>query len=539
MSDRVYINYQGVDAFYPQPTPLVGVEYNDIYYGERWGQQEIFTLQGQITGCSFSGIVAAQRDLLNRFNKSYQTLDIYQQTGTISSLVYSKPLTQVESISFPSSRMFGVQDYTISLTCYPSGLFSGAYGILEPQDSWAFREQADATLEATHTIACKAFNTSSANSNALDNARIWAFGRTGTSSFIPPIFISGVNVNNFCLLTQNETIDRFNGNYSIIESYTNDLARTGYGVIRYTTEAQSGNNLITVGLNGSAQGCGQNISGLRYAFNRLDKVAIAAKTYNDVFGMNDLNPVPLTQAFTEDPFETRINFSYSFNNDNSPNISFDYTVDLSVGTNGSITANIQGTIRVRRGNISERLAQAIAYADTIDLYNLVLSFYANFDASSIAPLNPVAVTSGRSINQSDGTVQLNAAYTNETKASNILDRFQYVLNFLKATKKIDSKPTLNGLGTYSVVDLGFANRAALSINGNAVINSSYTSAQGIDAIKQQALVFLAQYGRTNSITLDQDQVTTSQTDDRIVSFSFSWSFDGTVSGPASIGTLTI
>ena len=422
--NRVYINYQGVDAFAPQTTPFIGVDYTDIYYGERWGQQETFTLQGQLTGCTFDLITAAQRDLLSRFNKSYQTLEIWQQTGALSSLVYSKPLTQVDSIVFPESRMFGVQDYTISLSCYPSGLFSGAYGILEPQDSWDFKEQQDVTLDITHTISCKAFNTSAGQSNALDNARNWAFGRTGVNSTVYPAFISGVSPSNFCLVDQHETIDRFNGNYSLVENYTNDLARAGYGTIRYSTDVSSGNNLITVSLNGDAQGCQRNITGLRYAYGQLDKTAVAATAYQQTFGMTDRNPLPISQSFTEDPFLTRIEFAYVFNNDNSPPIVFDYTVDLSTATNGAITAVIQGTIRVRAGNLADRLVQAQAYADTVNLYNLVLPFYTPFDVSSIAPLNPVPITNGRSINQSDGTVQLNATFTNQEKVSDVLDRFE-------------------------------------------------------------------------------------------------------------------
>jgi hypothetical protein len=539
MSDRVYINYQGVDAFYPQPTPFIGVEMTDIYYGERWGQQETFTLQGVITGCSYSGIVTAQRDLLNRFNKSYQTLQIYQQTGVLSSLVYSKPLTQVESITFAQARMFGAQDYTITLTCYPSGLFSGAFGILEPQDTWDFKEQQDATLDATHTISCKAFNTSAANSNALDNARVWAFGRTGLASVVSPIFINGVNPSDFCLVSQAESIDRFNGTYSLVESYSSDLARTGYGVIRYTADIQSGNNLITVALNGTAQGCGRNISGIRASFGSLDKTAIAALMYRDAFGMTDLNPTPTSQSFTEDPFLTRIEFAYVYDNDNSPDISFDYSVDLSTATNGAITAAIQGTVRARGGNLSDKLVRTQAYADTVNLYNLVVPFYTPFDVSSVVPLNVTPITSGRAINQSDGTVQLNATFSNQEDTSVVLDHLEYTLSFLKATQKVDAKPILNGLGTYSLVNLGFANRASLSINGTAVVNAAYTSAQGIAEVKTRALALLAQYGLTGSLTLDQNDVTTTRTDDKTLSFTFTWSFDGTVSGPTAIGTLAI
>lgn len=539
MPDIVKIFYNGQDAFASQPTPFVALDYNTIYAGERWAQQENMTIQGQITGCSFERLISGQRTLVSNFNKSFQTLEIFQQTGTILNSVYKKELVEVRSINFASNQMIGVIPYTINLTCYPSGLFSGAFGVLDPSDDWSFQENQDATLAATHIISCRGYNTSNGNNNALTNARDWAFGRTGIASAITPIFINGSNPNDFCLLTLSENIDRFNGTYTLTESYTNDLARSGYGVLRYTTSIESGNNLITVNLNGSIEGCNRNISGARTAFSRLDKVATAAVSYKYTFDRSDLNPIPLTQSFNEDPFLARIDFSYTFNNDNTPEISFDYTVALSVGVNGLITTSIIGTIRARGGTLASKLARTQGYADTVNLYSLVLPYYNNFDASSIVPLNPVPTSNGRSINQSDGTVQLNATYTNQEKVSDILDKFDYSLNFLKATVKVDSKPILEGYGSYSLVNLGYANRASLTINGTALVNPIYSSAQGIDAVKQKALSLLSQYGRFINIALDQNDVTTDRYDNKVLSFSFSWSFDGTISGPISIGTLTI
>ena len=539
MPDIVKIFYNGQDAFASQPTPFVALDYNTIYAGERWAQQENMTIQGQITGCSFHKLISGQRTLVNNFNKSFQTLEIFQQTGAILNSVYKKDLVEVRSINFASNQMIGVIPYTINLTCYPSGLFSGAFGVLEPSDDWSFQENQDATLAATHTISCRGYNTSNGDNNALTNARNWAFGRTGIASAITPIFINGSNPDDFCLLTLNENIDRFNGTYTLTENYTNDLARSGYGVLRYTTSIESGNNLITVSLNGSVEGCNKNISGARAAFSRLDKVATAAVSYNYTFNRTDLNPIPLTQSFNEDPFLARIDFSYTFNNDNTPEISFDYTVALSVGVNGAITANIAGTIRARGGTLASKLNRTQAYANTINLYNLVLPYYNNFDASSIATLNPVATSNGRSINQSDGTVQLNATYTNQEKVSDALDKFDFTLVFNKAVVKVDSKAILNGLGSYSLVNLGYSNRASLSINGTAVVSIDYTSAQGISAVKQKCLSLLAQYGRFGYIALDENDVVTNRYDNRLLSFTFTWSFDGTSSGPSSIGTLAI
>lgn len=540
MSDIVKILYDGKDAFYPLPTPFVGIDYNSVYYGERWAQQENLILNGQITGCSFDTIMTGYNLITQNFKKNYQDLEIWQIQGATSGRVFLKQFVEIKSISIPDSKFLDVMPFTINLSCYPSGYFSGVFGVLDPSDSWSYTEQGDATMQISHVMSCRPINTSKFASNALDNAKNWAYSRSGTSSSIPPIFISGVSVNNFFLVSQDETVDRFNGTYSMTEVYSNDLARTGYGVIRYVTSIESGNNLINISLNGVAEGGGRNISGLRTAFNRLDKTAIAVKQYKDIFGMSDLNPIPLTQSFTEDAFGTKITFEYSYNNDNSPPISFDYNVGLSTELNGNIGASIEGTVKVRGGDLPTKLSRALTYADTINLYNLVLPFYNTFDVSSSVPLNPIPLTSGRAINQSNGTVALNATFNNKEKLSDILDEFNYSMNFLPSVVKVDSKPRLDGFGVYSVVSLNYANRAVMTVNGNARVAQAYTSAAGEAEIKRLCYNLFAQYGRGAVATLDKNEVTTNRVDNKIMAFSFVWSFDSPyILGPSTLTYLGV
>ncbi len=540
MADQVQILYNGIDAFAPQPTPLVALGEQVIYADEIWGQAETMTLQGQLTGCSFNAIVDSQNTLLSRFNQSFQTLQIWQTEGGISGKVFQKELVEVNSVQFDQSRWFGVLPYSINLTCYPSGLFSGTFGILNPQDNWTFAEQENASLDVTHSISCQPFNTSSGPSNALNNARNWAFGRTGINTWVYPIMISGVSANNFCLLTQTETIDRFNGTYSLTENYTNDLARTGYGVIRYSTDIASGDNHISVNLQGVAQGCSRNITGIRAAFNNLDKVAIALKQYQSAFNRTDLNPIPVAQSFNENPFTTEIAFSYAFDNSNLPSVWFDYEVGLSIGTNGLISANIDGTVHARGGDLTNKLIRTKAYAATINLYNLVLPFYTPFDASSSVALNPVPLSNGQVNNETNGTVSLNASYNNRATTVSTLDQFNATINISPSLAQVDAQPVLNGLGTWSVVNLNYGRRATLSVNGNAIVNRNSSAAAGEIAVRNAAYALFTQYGRFSNAILDRNEVTVSRTDERILSFNFAWSFGPTnIIGPTSVGSLIV
>lgn len=540
MPDIVQILYNHNDAFAPQPTPFVVLGEDVIYVDEIWGRAETVTLQGQITGCTYGSIVTGANILLSNFNKPFQSLEIWQTQNGVSGKVFQKDLVEVNSIQFEQSRWYGVLPYTISLTCYPSGLFSGAFGILQPQDTWNFVERENATMDVTHTISCQPFNTSSGPSNALDNARNWAFGRTGINSWMYPVMISGVSPANFLLLTQQESIDRFNGAYSYVESYTNDLARSGYGVIRYSAELTSGNNLISVNLQGTAEGANRNLTGTRAALANIDMVAVAAKQYQSAFNRTDLNPIPLTQSFNEDPFTANIGFTYSFDNSNLPSVWFDYAVGLDVGTNGFISASINGTVYARGGDVASKFSRTTAFASGINLYNLIQPFYSGFDVSSVVALNPIPVSDGETNNQTDGTVQLNATYNNRANSSPVLDQFNATIEITPSLAQVDAKPPLNGLGTWSIVTLNYGSRAALSINGTALVNPSFNATDGMTAVSQAVYTLFNQYGRTTNATLDQSVITLTRTNGSVLNFSFAWSFGPTnIVGPFGVTTLTV
>lgn len=533
MGDVVKILYNGTDAFYPQPTPFVGVGYDAIYFGEKWGQKETITLNGQITGCSFGNIISGYDNLVKNFKNHYQNLEIWQIEGTNSGCVAKKELVEVESISIPDNRWVGAMPYSITLTCYPSGFFSGAFGVLEPADVWNFSENENATMNISHAISCRPFNTSRVSNNAIENGRAWAFSKSGLASFVSPLFINGSHPENFFLVSQNENIDRFNGTYSLNETYSNDLARIGYGIIRYETTIDSGNGIISISLNGNAQGGGQNISKVRVAFENLDKTAVVAKQYKDIFGMDDLNPIPLTKSFSENPLESKIDFSYVYNNENVPEVTFDYDVSLSSQLDGNITASINGTVRVRGGSLQEKLTKAISYSTGVNLYNLVIPFYSTFDALSAFPLNKSPISSTYSINQSNGTVSLGASFDNKNKMSPVFEEFDVTINSSPPLIKIDSQPILDRDGHYSTVNLGYAERGSFSINGVARVGARYSSDAGISSVKSVCYSLFSQYSRGAAI-LERNSISENKTNPKILNFSFVWLIDRSPSGPVNV-----
>ena len=519
----VKIIYNEKDAFYPFPTPFIGLSVENLYYGELWAKRDNITIEGQITGCTFDKIYSGYKFIQSNFAKNYQPLEIWEEEGGISGKIFESRVAEISSFSVQNSRWVGVLPYTITIDCYPSGFFSGNYGILEPSEIWSTQEGNDYKGTISHSISCRGINTSNEVSNALDNAKNWALSKTGTVNYITPILIENVSQNRLQLLTVEERIDRFNGTYSITENYSTDLTRTGYGVLRYSATVESGNNLITVNLNGTAEGNQQNITGTRAAFNYLDKYGAALLGFQQVFDRSDLNPIPLSYTVNEDPYESKISFNYLFNNDSSPEIVFDYKVSVNSGQ--IITANINGTIIARGGDVKSKLDRALAYSSGVDLYSLTQNFYNSFYPNfSSSPLNSIPISSGISINEFQGVVGLNADFSNNINPDGFVV-FNYTIGITPQLQKIDSKGVVNGEGIYSTVDLGYTNRAELTIDGDCIMLDSTDADDGLILIQNQSISLFTKFGTVNNAILEKNDVIFNRYDKKIASFSFVWSFD--------------
>lgn len=522
----VKILYNGIDAFFPQPVPIVGMEESNIYYGEQWAKEEVMTLEGQLTGCDFATIVSAQSGLVANFRSNFQSLKIWEQDGALpSGLIFQKDLVYVDSINFPASTWRGVLPYSIKLRSYPSGYFSGAFGILNPVETWSFQEQQDRSATVTHTISCRALNTSAgAVNNSLDNAINWVTAKRGTASIVTPALIQNVYSGNFCLTTTAEETNRFNGTYSITDTYRTDQTRSGYGILRYQGTVSSGDNAIDVRVEGSVQGCNTDIVSVRQVFKAFNPTGAALKLYSNAFNQTDLNPTPLSNSVEELPYDARINFSYDFDTNNLPTTYLDYTVSLTSGD--AIGVSIEGEVISRGGDIKTKLAAKKAFASGLNLYQTVIPFYNTFyPYAATAPLNPRPISSGINISEYQGTLSVNAEFTNQDQVSTLLDSFDYTLQFVPSITKVDFKQTLNGLGAVSMVNLNVVNRAAFLVHGNARINVSASITDGLNAIRDKAQSLFATYGRGTNAIIDRNTTNSDRTDQRLVSFDFAWSFD--------------
>jgi hypothetical protein len=271
------------------------------------------------------------------------------------------------------------------------------------------------------------------------------------------------------------------------------------------------------------EGCGQSNTGIRQTYASLDKYGAALLNYQRSFNKNNLNPKPLSFNVNEDELNSSIEFSYIFDNDPSPETYFDYTVTVNSGD--GINASIQGNVISRGGDSLSKLQKSLAYSSGIDLYNITKDFYNEFYPNySNGPLDNRPISSGKSIDQVNGVISLNAEFNNFEQISG-LQSFDYSLSFQPKLRKFDSQAKIDGQGIYSVVDLGYENRAVLTINGNATVDDGITQSSGLALVKNKINSLFSRYGRSNETSLDQNSINYSRKDKKTIEFNVEWSFN--------------
>jgi hypothetical protein len=513
------ITYNNINPFSGQPLPFIGRAKTNILAGERWGAEEEWTMVGQLTGCSFESLTTAQLNLINSFSRDYQTLEIIENSGVVERLQY----VEIDSIQFGSDKYVKILPYTINLSCYPSGYFSGVFGVLEPTNRWELTENKDRTLNITHNISARGFNTSSGATDGLNNAKNWVLGRTGFSTFPEPEFITKYSASGV-LLSQVENINRLEGVYGLVETYTLDqLNVCDYGFLRYTVETSSPQaGLSQASINGTV------IGGLNENFqltrNRLANFDFYSNLMYSLDSGVILNPIPVTKQFTEDPDRKTISFSYAYDDNKNLEVNFDYSIVINSGESNigvSLNGNING-----RGELKNKWERAQSYFKTFFEPSRFLYAYSGYSGYLVengftgSPnLNQNELSKSVSYDQFNGVISFSYEFSDSpTPPATGLDEFNYSLSFTPPIRKIIAEEVIYQSGSvftpqYEITDLGYVSRGQFSINGDALVDRSLGLTSGValkneveSAIRAKFFdystglsgVYLTQYGLTQS-----------------------------------------
>ncbi len=499
----------------------MGLDYSELYFNEQWAKEETITLEGQLTGCTFELLNDAQQALLTGFASSYKSFEV-QQNGTG---IFSRPCVQIESISFAQSPWLGVLPYSIKIKNYPQNYFTGTYGVLNPSDVWSYVEAENEVMEATHTVSCLGINTTVGNNNALDNAKNWAIGRLGLSSYIVPAFIPGndATTTNFFMVSQDEKINRFDGTYSITQKYSNDLTRVGYGTLRYQTVSNQGqqNNLIEVSVNGEVQGVPLNIVPQRTVFNSFSPLGVASQAVQIALGNGKLNPTPVDFSIEEDYFNGKITFAYKYNDDNFNDTYFDYSVTMSQGIGSRNILSLEGTIAAQKGDLQTRLAKVQGFLAGLTpntlLYSYAIPF---FQGNALGSINPYPISQSYSIDDNKATASVKIQFDDSPVYAGI-NRGEITSSISYPAPQYDIKQILDGNGALSIVDVGINTLGEINI---AVKAQTDGGAAGVVNAGQEALGKLSVGG--NPMAIEQNEVVLDDALGKNAEGNFRWVYNG-------------
>jgi hypothetical protein len=453
-----------------QPVPFLGFNYNNIVYGERWGREETYTLDGFLTGCSKEELEEARTNVLADFNNAFGNLYI--------SGIFQTGFVEIKSISFDNSEYIGILPYNVSFSHYPSGSFtgvnhSGYFGVLDPSDEITFNQTDNGIVEISRSISAKGILTQSGKNSAIDNAINFVRSRTGV--WINPVLIDYEADIEKYLATSEESINRISNTVSLSQTfYFDPLDPAQANVInRYTydiTEDLSKQPVV------SYQG---QIDAGRYGL--LEDVRTKYKNFKKTIPI----VYELSENITEDPKINRLTYSFSFLSGIDANsitdVADDFTITVKESSNTSLfEVSIDGGLEAKKGCISERFSLVENELNSVERSNFHFNYcekiYKDFyDTSRLSfqdwedikiSLNQIPKTYNKTFSEKRRTASYNAIFDDRFTLANTIYNFDSSININLSIDKKAVKEHYTG-GKYFAQDLGFSSRETLNVSCSA------------------------------------------------------------------------
>lgn len=510
MSDvEIKYNSKRVPVSGTGPTPYISLSNDVINYGDRWGISNKITLNGVITGADFNALYAAQTGLVGIFADSYKILDINEGGDGSTSLtgVYSFSGCSVERVSFDQAGYNKVVGYSVELTSYPSGLtgfFSGTFGVLEPKDEIRISEGADGFSTITHSVAARAFVTTTIDA-AINNARNYVAGRTGVARILTLPIISGIENSGAytpVLINLSENLDRLNLAYSIEETYkfkmftgdteaSNLYSFNNYHLSSYSTSLSSGagEDFVTASIRGEIKAgvTGATgdalISGLISQLSGLNPFGIISGKYGSPNGFS-FCPDPIQFNIEEDQKARSIRFNASYDNLQFYSSSNDKYVFSGCFLDASISHSIDpltsvDTIQIRgdikaRGSVTNKYNNSLAYLGEImtagssasfpRIYDFVNDYYSSYySAGTKYALNATPISVTVNANPNLGSVSVDFTFDNKDRFSS-LSNSDYSIEYTPYNTIYAHASSCNQATKHVAVDINIKKRERVSMN---------------------------------------------------------------------------
>jgi|TARA_B110000908_G_C10267873_1_gene466482 hypothetical protein len=504
------IIYDGFD-FGDQPTPFLSSQENFLKYGENFGSEELYSLNGQLTGRDFNELRSEQLKLISGFSKDFGTF-IVKDFKPYEAEVMVRSGVKIDSIDFGQSKYNKIIDYNISFTAYPVDYFGDNYGVIDPAESWSFEEGNDGIVSISHLISARGIETPQADSydksSSLQNAIDYVKQRTGsTQTFISPHFICKDSDYSLNLDSLQENIDRVQGTYSVTENYSSDLYGNS-GILRYSADIDSSidapNSIV---MQGRLEGVlGDPISIIRDRFLTYDWFSTATEFLINQFGSASIGQKPLQKNITEDLFNNSIKFSYSFGDDESIQDQVRVDTDISINSGTSLVSVSVGGSVTSSADKSIRSGLIQSAFEEIDIFDIANGEFNAFFGGN-APKSLSNRVTADSFSRDSDTYAINFDQSFDNKDAPEEDFFKEVktsLSFTPSKISIASSPLPGKGGEYDTIDLEIKNRAYLDISLDAILEtgSSQSMDQLVSSLKDKSNDMLSEYGQLRSLNLE-------------------------------------
>jgi hypothetical protein len=524
---NISITYNGHDPFVNLPTPFISLSQDFIDFGNHWDQITNLTLNGQIietTNLSeqnyFDSLNSKMLALIDIFSKNYKTLNISAEGNQLI-----QGLAVVNSISFEESNWFGALPYSINFSIYEPSLFSENYGVVEPSEEISFTEEDGDIVTLTHSVSAKGIFP-----NAIQKAKEWVLSKnTNPQDKIKPILVKDIESKSYILQSIEEKIDRFNGTYSWIGNYKKSINNESpdNAFLNYTVDLNYSieDGLVSTTINGSLEG--DLIENLRTEFENLNLFNICSNFASETFD-TPIFEDPISTSIVENPGENNLTFSYTFNNDFSPQVIINVTTDV-VTDNLACTTNVSVNARIfcKNGDIATRWEKVKEfYESNFDVFSIANSAYSE-EIDGNNSLQPNPVTESIKYDEFNAVIEHSAQYTDKriSTSNNILNMSSNV-TLTPAIKIYVPNTSAFEARNHNIQNLNTANRTKIniSVSVTAKLNQNISDAENVANSELNRIK--NNYNVRNFII--ESQETIKNEDIKTVTINQTLSFEGTV-----------
>lgn len=469
------------------------------------------------------------------FSQQFKSFEILENSNQI----FYHPAAKIISITFPESNFSGFYRYEIIIDCIAS--YSNS-NILEPVDQWTTDEAADSTVTITHTVSARGVG-----DRAFEKARDFVFSQSdgaddvflfmdgGIETFLlldndtTPLLVDSKN-RKYPLISRKSFCNRLTGEFRMVETwlYNPEYTGAGYGVITYTTSVSESEGTTTLNISGEIQvarveAAENEIVNAKTTFDSIDFQAIAQSEYEENGGTLTLASI-VNLSVTENPDLGTVSFDMGWNSqaESSPYIIDTSTV--SVNKSGGVNCfQYTGRVKSDSGCPGTRYDLVKTFFENINWDARVLQKWSVYGTGETLTAN--AKSKSVSYNPFSGEITFSIEYCAEVEVEcSAIEAFKYTMEFTPSIQKYAPEPILNGLGYYSVQNLGFKNRKQFAISGSAKRVKCYSKESAIGEIKSRVNLLMLKYFPGANKVLINSQIEEDKNGD-FFSFNFTWSAD--------------